>query len=250
MPTFRLRLAYDGTDYRGWQIQPGAVTLQGLLEEALARVVGQRVRVVGSGRTDAGVHALGQVASFAAATTLAPAVLLRALNAHLPDDVAVWSVDEVPAGFHARRDARRKRYRYALFDGPVRDVFRRRCHWHVHAQLDERAMHRAAQPLVGRHDFASFQSAGSPRRSTERTVFELSVARQPAGQGGEVHVEIEADGFLYNMVRAIVGTLQQVGRGGEGESWPAQVLAARDRRAAAQTAPPQGLVLLGVTYDI
>jgi tRNA pseudouridine38-40 synthase len=245
-----LTLAYDGTNYRGWQIQPQSVTVQGTLETALAKITGERIRVAGSGRTDAGVHALGQTASFTTASELPPERLLRALNAQLPEDIAVLAVREVPEGFHARRDARSKHYRYIIHDGPVRDVFARRYTWQVRSRLDEKAMDRAASALVGEHDFASFQTTGSPRHSTVRTITELSVRRGQPPDVDRVIVDIQADGFLYNMARAIVGTLFEVGRAGEGEAFAAQVLEARDRRAGAQTAPPQGLFLVSVAYDL
>ncbi len=247
MRVFKLVLAYDGSNYSGWQVQPGRTTLQGTLEEALARITGQHVRVTGSGRTDAGVHALAQVASFRSETELATNVLHKALNAELPRDMAVFSVEEADAGFHARASARRKRYRYQLDDRPIRDVFSRRYSWHCRHRLDAEAMHRAAQSLAGRHDFSSFETSGSARRSSVRTVFAISVQRVGEQPGG-ISLEIEADGFLYNMVRTIVGTLVEVGRGVRDESWPAEVLEARDRKAAGQTAPAHGLFLLRVDY--
>jgi tRNA pseudouridine38-40 synthase len=246
MRTFKLTLAYDGTSYSGWQSQPGQLTLQDMLERALADITSESIRVVASGRTDAGVHAFGQVVSFRSQTALEPAVLQRALNAELPHDMAVLSVVEVPAEFHAISSARRKRYRYQIEDGPIRDVFNRRYCWHVHGRLDVQAMHRAAQALVGRHDFSSFETSGSERESSVRTVYELSATR-PVG-GESVVLEIEADGFLYNMVRVIVGTLVEVGQGKRPEAWPAEVLQACDRRAAGRTAPPEGLFLVRVDY--
>jgi tRNA pseudouridine38-40 synthase len=248
MRVFKLVLAYDGSNYSGWQVQPGKMTLQGALEEALARITGEPVHVAGSGRTDAGVHALGQVASFQSETGLSADVLHKALNAELPRDMAIVSVTEAAAGFHARASAIRKRYRYQLDDRPIRDVFSRRYAWHCRYRLDAAAMHRAAQPLVGRHDFCSFETSGSKRQSSVRTVFEISVQRRGDNEEGSISLEIEADGFLYNMVRTIVGTLVEVGRRVRGEHWPADVLAACDRKAAGQTAPACGLFLLRVDY--
>jgi tRNA pseudouridine38-40 synthase len=250
MRTFKLTLSYDGSDYHGWQTQPGRVTLQETLEQALARITGETIRVFASGRTDAGVHALGQVVSFTSATHLEPDVLERALNGELPNDMAVVSAEHAPDGFHATHDAVRKLYRYTLDDGPVRDVFARRYVWHERAPLDAQAMHRAAQGLVGTHDFSSFESQGSKRESSVRTVFAIRVERTPAAGRTRITVEVEGDGFLYNMVRAIVGTLVEVGRGARDESWPAEVLTARDRRVAGRTAPPQGLCLVRVDYQV
>lgn len=246
--TFKLTIAYDGGAYAGWQFQPGCATVQEALERALARITGSAVRVVASGRTDAGVHALGQVVSFAGDCRLPAAVLQRALNAELPRDIAVRSVDEAPAGFHAIRDAVRKRYRYVLRDGRVPDVFQRNYAWQVRERLDVDAMQRAAQLLVGTHDFASFETSGSERQSSVRTVEELTL-RRSAADPDQIVLEVAADGFLYNMVRTIVGTLVEIGRGARDQAWLGQVLAARDRRAAGQTAPPQGLFLVSVDYE-
>jgi len=248
MRSIKLTLAYDGTAYAGWQVQPGRKTVQGVLEAALEQVTGQSIRVVASGRTDAGVHALGQVASFQTKSRLAADVFARAMNAELPHDVAVLAAVDVPEGFHALRDAVRKRYRYVIHDGPVRDVFRRRYCWQHHGRLDAEAMDRAARLLLGRHDYSSFQSSGAERQTSVRTIHEIAVWR---GQGGDAHVitlAVEADGFLYNMVRAIVGTLVEVGRGARSESWVGEVLAAADRGAAGPNAPPQGLFLVRVDY--
>lgn len=273
MRNLKLTMAYDGTAYAGWQAQPDCKTVQGTLEATIRKITGQRTRVLAAGRTDAGVHALGQVVGWRAETRLPVDVLERALNAELPDDVAMLAVEEAPDGFHPVRDAVRKCYRYVIHDGPIRDVFRRRYCWHYrHGRLDAPAMTRAAEGLLGRHDFRSFQSSGAERQTSVRTVLELSVQRgsvqqgsvqrgrgapdgfhlgvsqDGAGQGGPITVEVQADGFLYNMVRAIVGTLVEVGRGAQAEGWPAEVLRAADRSAAGPTAPPQGLFLVQVEY--
>ncbi len=249
MRTFKLTLAYDGSNYSGWQAQPGCKTLQETFERALTKVTGETIRVTASGRTDAGVHALGQVLSLRSETHLVPGILLKALNAELPHDVAVLEVVEAEPDFHATGSAVRKRYRYVLHDGPIRDVFARHYMWHFRSQLDEVAMHLAAQILLGTHDFRSFESSGSRRESSVRTVFEIGVVRGQGSQRDRLTVEVEADGFLYNMVRTIVGTLVEVGKGNYPPSWIAQVVAARDRKAAGQTAPPQGLILLRVDYE-
>jgi tRNA pseudouridine38-40 synthase len=265
--TLKLTIAYDGTAYAGWQSQLGKPTVQDTLENAIAKVTGERLRVMASGRTDAGVHAQGQVVGFRTNSTLPPEVFVRALNATLPRDVAVLDAVEVPEGFHATHHAVRKRYRYVIYDGPIRDVFQRHFVWHYsYGRLDAAAMHRAAAALIGTHDFRSFQSSGAQRKSSVRTISDLHVERGRAanlpsplgrGAGGEgrageeenfITIEIEADGFLYNMVRAIVGTLVQVGRGEQPETWPGEVLCAADRGAAGPTAPPQGLCLLKVEY--
>ena len=245
----RLTLAYDGTDYAGWQVQPDQLTVQEVVERALEKITGSPTRILASGRTDAGVHALGQVASFRSDTRLTTDVLHRALNGELPNDVAVLDVSEVPEGFHPIRDAARKRYRYTIHDGPVRDVFGRRYSWHYRRHLDADSMHQAAGKLLGTHDFAAFQTSGAPRQSTVRTIFDVSVKRGRGAKSDVVTLDVEADGFLYNMVRTIVGTLVEVGRGAQSEAWVSEVLASTDRRQAGSTAPPQGLFLLWVTYD-
>ncbi|HEY1786009.1 MAG TPA: tRNA pseudouridine(38-40) synthase TruA [Pirellulales bacterium] len=248
MRTIKLTLAYDGTAYAGWQSQTDQRTLQDTLEQALAQIVGERLRVAASGRTDAGVHALGQVVSFDTESSLSAEILHRALNAELPRDMAVIEVQDAPLGFHARRDARSKRYRYVIRDVRRPNVFERNYSWQVPQRLDNERLARAAVSLVGTHDFSSFETHGSPRASSVRTVEALEIARDTADPD-RLLIEVEANGFLYNMVRSIVGTLVEVGRCVRDEGWPAEVLAAADRRAAGRTAPAQGLFLLWVNYD-
>jgi len=250
MMTFRLTLAYDGTQFVGWQRQPAQRTIQGELEEALERITGQRPKCIASGRTDAGVHALGQAVSFESATRLTPAVLTKALNAELPEDMFVFEVARAPDGFHALRDAVRKRYRYVIEDGRLRDLFDRSYLWHIYQQLDVEAMQAAAVPLVGTHDFTSYETSGSPRLTTVRTIYDLTVERSHADLTHRIVVEVQADGFLYNMVRNIVGTLVEVGKGKQPAGWPAEVLGLRDRTKAGMTAPAQGLFLVGVEYGV
>lgn len=246
MRFFRITLSYDGTAYGGWQKQTNANTIQAELERALLAVTGQQVRAVASGRTDAGVHARGQLVSFACSTRLAADVLRRALNANLPADIVIVDAQDAPDGFHAIRDTVRKRYRYVVQDGRQRDVFARAYAWFVPQRLDVPAMQEAARCLVGRHDFSSFESAGSRRVSSVRTILDLSVARCADDYLDRVVIEVESDGFLYNMVRNIAGTLVTVGRGRRPAAWVSEVLAAHDRRLAGPTAPPQGLFLLQV----
>jgi tRNA pseudouridine38-40 synthase len=248
MPTFKLTLAYDGTDFAGWQWQPNQRTVQGELEAAIQRITRQTVKCVASGRTDAGVHALGQVVSFACETRLDGTTLTKALNAELPEDLLVFEVVETPPSFHALRDAIRKRYRYVVQDGRLPDLFDRKYVWHVYQRLDVEAMQAAAVALVGTHDFASYETSGSPRLTTVRTVYDLLVERRQAELTDRVVIEVEADGFLYNMVRNIAGTLVAVGKGKQPVGWPGEVLALKDRTAAGMTAPPQGLFLVGVEY--
>lgn len=245
----KLILAYDGGAYAGWQVQPDKPTVQGTLEAALRQITQETIRVTAAGRTDAGVHALGQVAGFATATWLTNAELQRALNAVLPSDVAVLSLEDAPKDFHATRDALAKRYRYQIHNGRTPSVFDRHYAWHYPQPLDAALMHAAGQALVGRHDFSSFETAGSERPDSIRTIHELSVARGSEALADRVTIEVAGDGFLYNMVRTIVGTLVEVGLGARDLNWPAMVLAARDRRKAGQTAPPHGLFLVSVSYE-
>ncbi|MDX1945793.1 MAG: tRNA pseudouridine(38-40) synthase TruA [Pirellulaceae bacterium] len=248
MPTFKLTLAYDGTDFVGWQWQPGQRTVQEELEKAIERITLQKTRCVASGRTDAGVHALGQVVGFRSETWLDGPALCKAINAELPEDMVVFEIATTYDDFHPIRDALRKRYRYLIQDGRPRDIFDRRYVWHLYRRLDVEAMAEAAKALVGKHDFVSFQTSGSRRLTTERTVLDLLVERRWAELTDRVVIEVEADGFLYNMVRNIVGTLVEVGKGKQPVTWPAEVIAKRDRRAAGMTAPAQGLYLIGVEY--
>jgi len=246
---FKITIAYDGTGVVGWQRQASGTSIQGLLEDALRELDGRDVTVMGAGRTDAGVHALGQVVSFDSATRLPPAELTKALNAELPEDMHVFDVQRAPDGFHAQKYAVRKRYRYLIEDGRPRDLFARNYLWHIRQPLDIEAMQTAGNVLLGKHDFISYEGGGSSRITTERTIFDLFVERRQSELTHRIAIEVEADGFLYNMVRIIVGTLVQVGKGKESIDWPAQLLELRDRAKSGMTAPAQGLYLVGVQYD-
>ncbi len=246
--TIRLTVSYDGTDFAGWQVQPDKRTVQGALESAWLAFTAEAVRMHGSGRTDAGVHALGQVASFSTTCQHDLERMQQAMNAHLPDDLVVRQVENAVAGFHARYSAIGKRYRYVIHDGLARPVLNRRHCWHLHQRLNVEAMRQASEALVGKHDFRSFASHWPEEKSAVRTVTELSIHRQAGEQQDLIQIEVAANGFLYNMVRAFVGTLVAVGRGAEDIRWPAQVLAAKNRSSAGVTAPPQGLMLVSVDY--
>jgi tRNA pseudouridine38-40 synthase len=245
MPTFSITLAYDGTDYVGWQRQALGVSIQSLVEDALRDLDQRDVAAIGAGRTDAGVHALGQVASFRLERSIEAGALVRAMNARLPADVRVLSASAVPDSFHARFAARRKTYRYRIWNGDVLGPFERATAWHVPGPLDRHAMAAAAALLQGRHDFAAFQAAGSATRSTERELY----ASRVMCEGEALLYEVIGGGFLRHMVRAIVGTLVEVGRGRRPAAWVSDVLVSRDRGLAGPTAPPQGLTLVRVDYD-
>ena len=263
MAHFKITLAYDGADFSGWQAQPGQRTVQGALERAWREITGEVVRMNVAGRTDAGVHARGQVASVESATHIVPESLVGALNAKLPEDAAVTSVELASLEFHATHDAKCKRYRYSIYNHPRRPILQRRYAWHIPTPLDTAAMQAGAQALVGKRDFASFQSAGSERESTVRTIFAAAVTKSGVGQGSApasstalaedeqdalVTIDVEGDGFLYNMVRSIAGTLVEVGRGRRTAESIDEVIAACSRSAAGQTAPAHGLTLLWVRY--
>lgn len=248
----KLTIAYDGTGLVGWQRQPEGTSVQGLLEEALAPLeadVAVAVAVAGAGRTDAGVHALAQVASLALHRAIAPDAVVRAVNMRLPPAVRVLSAEEVSPAFHARFDAVGKTYRYRIWNGEVLSPFERPFVWHVASpRLDVPAMADAAARLEGRHDFAAFQGAGSDAATTVRTVFSSRVTADAAG-GPLITYEVRGDGFLRHMVRTIVGTLVEVGRRRQPPQWIDDVLMSGARAAAGRTAPPAGLFLVRVHYE-
>jgi tRNA pseudouridine38-40 synthase len=245
--TLKLTLQYDGTDYVGWQRQANGVSIQGLVEDAIAPIEGTTVTVHGAGRTDAGVHALGQVASVTIWSELVEPTLLRALNAVLPADVRVLALEAVDAGFHARFSARAKTYEYRIVNAPLVSPFLHRYVWHVQRPLDLDAMREAAGPLTGTHDFAAFQGAGSSVATTTRTVHALEI-EGGAGFDAPVVIRITGDGFLRHMVRNIAGTLVEVGCGRYDLERPVAVLQSGDRSQAGPTAPAQGLFLTDVAY--
>ncbi len=249
--TLKLTVEYHGAGFSGWQAQApaeGRRTVQGILVEAVERLTGERVALHGAGRTDAGVHALGQVASFVLERSAIPAGAMRdGLNALLPPDVSVPSVEEAPDRFHARKDAIAKRYRYLILVSPVRSALWEGRAWHRRGPLDLDTMRRAAAPLVGTHDFSAFRASASEAKSAVRTVSHLTVEADPAADG-LLRIDVEGDGFLMHMVRIIVGTLVEVGRGKIPPERVAEILAGRDRRAAGPTAPAHGLYLVHVLY--
>lgn len=243
--TFKLTIQYDGTDYHGWQRQPGLATIQGEIEKLLAMITRQQVTIEGSGRTDAGVHALGQVASFSIDTALCADDFFRALNGLLPGDICITECREVAHGFHARFDAIGKTYRYCILNRILRDPFRKKYIWQFQKRLDLEAMKEAAGYFVGEYDFKSFENAGSPRLHTVRHI---TSAVFNEFDGGMLHFEVTANGFLQNMVRNIVGTLVDVGMGRTRPKKIREIIEARDRTKAGPTAPPLGLFLLEVYY--
>jgi tRNA pseudouridine38-40 synthase len=277
VPTFKLTLAYDGTDFVGWQRQASGVSVQGLLEEALSELDGRAVPVMGAGRTDAGVHASGQVAGISLTREIESDALIRALNTRLPQAVRVVAAAKVPASFHARFQARSKTYEYRIWNADVMSPFERAYTWHVpFPSLNVDAMTAAASRLEGRHDFAAFQAAGADAHDTNRIVFASTLRVLPVSlaNGGTgladsatgfadgalpapentaaaalITYRITGSGFLRYMVRTIIGTLVEIGRGRRSSDWIAEVLESRERARAGPTAPAEGLFLVRVDYE-
>jgi tRNA pseudouridine38-40 synthase len=245
VPVVKLVLEYDGTRYVGWQVQPNGPSVQAEVERALAALHEAPRRVTAAGRTDAGVHALGQVVSFPEDRPLPLAAYVRGMNALLPEDVAVRAASVEPDGFDARRSARGKRYRYVVENLDTRAPLSRRTAWQLFRPLDVGAMRAAARHLVGRHDFAAFQAADCAAHHAVREVRRLDVLGDP---GGRIEVVVEATAFVKHMVRNFVGTLVEVGLGKRAPGSLPALLEGRDRRAAGRTAPPQGLCLEEVFY--
>ena len=241
-----LKIEYDGTDYCGWQVQPNGVTVQGVIEEAIRKLTGEKVSLIGSGRTDSGVHAAGQIAHFdIVGDKIPPEKYACALNAFLPRDIKITASGEAKEGFHARFSAKRKTYRYSLYVSDYIRPLKDRYAVNVPILLDENKMNEACRYLVGRHDFRCFLAADSAVKDTEREIYSAAVEKN----GEDYSFTVCGNGFLYNMVRIIVGTLVKIGSG-EGE--PAdmkKIIDGADRNSAGKTMPARGLTLLSVEYE-
>ncbi len=251
MRNIKLTIEYDGTHFNGWQVQDkGKRTVQGEIEKACAKVFHKRIRLIGSGRTDSGVHALGQVANFRVDTKLAPFEILRAVNASLPEDITIVKVEEAQEKFHAQHSAKSKVYRYTILNRPARSALERNFCYHYPYQLNVSMMRQEARALTGRRDFKSFQASGSMRfdkdkkKNTVRYLKKLMIRRR----GDLIYIDFEADGFLYKMVRNIMGTLLHIGRGRLPKGSIKRILAKKNRAFAGQTAKAKGLCLLKVNY--
>lgn len=245
MPNYKLVLCYEGTRYRGWQRQGNTTgSIQEKLETLLSRLLDQKVELAASGRTDAGVHARMQVCSFRAETMLGPAEMLRELRRYLPEDIGAVSLEEAESRFHARLSCREKTYLYRIWNSERPNVFTRRFQLRVPEALDTAAMEQAARLLCGEHDFAAFCSLKNARRSTVRDLRSVEIRRE----GGELLLYFTGDGFLYNMVRILTGTLLEVGQGLRTPGSVAEALQTKDRALAGPTAPAQGLCLWEVKY--
>jgi len=245
MRNIKLLIEYDGTSYLGWQVQPKGPTIQGILEEKLGLLTGEKIMLFGSGRTDSGVHAICQVAHFKTGSSMDTHRMQRALNSLLPPDIMIQKMEEVEESFHARRHSKSKVYEYRILNRNLRSVFHRGYVWHIPQKLDFKEMEKATQYLIGEHDFSSFRSVGSPTRTTVRKVTRAEWKR---GRSGLVRFEIEANGFLKQMVRAIIGTLVEVGKGRMNAVEFQRILESKDRRKAGPTAPGHGLFLKEVKY--
>ncbi len=259
MRNIRLTLSYDGTDFHGWQRQPGKASIQECVESALARLAGAGVKIIGSGRTDAGVHALAQVANFKTASPIPCPNLLRALNDGLPSTIRITAAEEVDADFHARYCARSKTYRYRLLEGPVCPPFLSRFVHHYPYPLDHRRMSRAARMIEGEHDFTSFAAVSGEPPPLPSEASEVSQSRSMVRRIDSSRLlvssrkqllvyEVRGNGFLHHMVRNVLGTLIKVGRGNLQPEDMGRILQARDRTMAGPTAPPSGLFLVKVEY--
>ena len=269
-----LTIAYDGTDYVGWQVQPNGVSVQSRVERAIEKLTGESIRIMAAGRTDSGVHALGQTVSFQTRSRIPVENFRQGLQTHLPDDIVIRVVRETADDFHATYSATKKQYRYVIYNGRAPHPFARRYSYHYHGPLDVAAMHAAARIVVGTHDFRCFESHFPNKASSVRTVTRAQVRRQSGWNtwqasrfsgtesaawthgntgdttaGGDfIWFDIEADGFLYNMVRAIAGTLLKIGRGFWQPDDMQRIIDSQDRSQAGETAPPQGLYLVRVDY--
>jgi tRNA pseudouridine38-40 synthase len=251
MRNIRLKIEYDGTKYSGWQIQnnnkntvKSPPTIQHSIETTLSNILQENIKIIGSGRTDAGVHALGQVANFKTRSGLSLNAIKRAMNALLPKDILVTKIKEEGPDFHSRFDAVSKTYMYVISDGGNTSVFNKLYEYCIPYTLDVRSMKKGASFLIGKHDFSSFKASDKKERSSTRTIKKLTVSRKR----NIIRIEVEADGFLYNMVRNIVGTLVEVGRGKMLPVAVKDILLAKDRKKAGPTAPAKGLCLVRVRY--
>ena len=245
MRNIKLLIEYDGTNYLGWQVQPKGSTIQGILEEKLGLLTREPVRLFGSGRTDSGVHAFGQVAHFKTRSRMDIRTIQKALNSLLPPDIVIRKVEEVDEDFHARKHSKSKVYEYRILNRNLRSTFHREYVWYIPQKLNVTEMKKASHSLIGEHDFSAFRTVGSPTRTTVRRVIRAEWKR---GREGFIRFEIEANGFLKQMVRSIVGTLVEIGKGRMNAADFEKILESKDRRKGGPTAPAQGLFLKEVKY--
>lgn len=244
MRNIKLTICYDGTRYSGWQSQKNGLAIQDVIQDIIKRMTGARVTVIGSGRTDAGVHAEAQVANFKTKTKIPLKKLQMGLNSMLPKDIAITYIEEAALKFNAQKSAKSKLYRYTIMNNDYMDPLRRHFAAKCFFKLNLSSMRKAAGYLTGRHDFRSFQAADEKERSSVRTIKSIKIEKD----GDMVHIYVEADGFLYNMARNIAGTLVEVGRGRFEASYVKEIIAKRDRRSSGPTMPAKGLCMVKVRY--
>ena len=244
MRRIRLRVAYDGTNYSGWQIQPSAITIEKVLDDAIHQLTGEHIHVIGASRTDAGVHAMGNVAVFDTASSIPADRFTYALNRYLPDDVIVQESDEVNADFHPRHCDTKKTYCYRILNTEFGIPQKRNYTWNVTGNIDIDRMKKAAGYLIGEHDFKSFCNVHTQVEDTVRTIYDLEVEKE----GELITIRVRGNGFLYNMVRILAGTLIGVGRGAIDPKQIPAIIEAKDRQKAGMTVPPQGLRLVEIDY--
>jgi tRNA pseudouridine38-40 synthase len=245
MRTIKLLIEYDGTNYLGWQVQAKGSTIQGAIEEKLKQITGESIRLIGSGRTDSGAHAFGQVAHFRIESRMNASSIQKALNSLLPQDIVIQKAEEVKDDFHARKKAKSKIYQYRILNRDFRSAIGRGYVWHISQKLDLKAMRQATRHLIGEHDFSSFRSVGTPTKTAVRKIIRAEWKRSADGL---LRFEIEATGFLKQMVRAIVGTLVEIGKGKINPEEFRRILESKDRKQAGSTAPAHGLFLKEVKY--
>lgn len=245
MKRYKMIVAYDGTNYHGFARQNEATTVQGTIEKAIARITRQEVLTLGAGRTDAGVHAKGQCIAFDLETKIPTDRLLKAINSQLPPDIVIQSIEEVNESFHPRFGAKRKTYRYQIWCGDLPDPFTYRYVLHYPYKVDEKIMQEAANNMVGEHDFACFCASGSQVKETVRTIYSIDVKRD----GDMIAIDVCGNGFLYNMVRIIIGTLLYVNEGKLSTGDITKIISGKDRKKAGPTVPPQGLTMLNIVYE-
>lgn len=259
MRRIKLTVSYDGTNYSGWQIQPNAPTIEAQLDKAIKNLTGEELHVIGASRTDAGVHGLGNVAVFDTESTIPPERFSYALNQYLPDDIQIQESIEVEKDFHPRHCNTRKTYEYKIVNTQFQMPTKRLYSWHVSTELDINAMRKAATYLIGEHDFKSFASVHTQAESTVRTIYSIEIITSNSDRNemksennkkhfGDITIRVKGNGFLYNMVRIIAGTLIGVGKGRFDPEYIKEMLEAKDRTKAGETAPPQGLTLVQIEY--
>ncbi len=244
MKTIKLTIEYVGTRYAGWQVQDNDLTVQQKMEEALVKILGEKVRLISSGRTDAGVHAHGMVAHFQTERDLPLSAFREGVNRHLPEDIAVQKAEFAPPGFHARYSAEGKWYRYIILQAPVRAPLLQPFCWHIRTPLNVETMQNAAESFIGCHDFAGFRSSSCDAQTTIREIFSISVHQEDK----KIIIDIKGSGFLKNMVRRMTGTLVEIGMGKKLPTEIEEMLSRGKDAPAGRTAPPQGLCLMEVWY--